>query len=187
MMSLMNNLDDALIWHSRERWSRAVAFLDRLFREQGDTLSEVVRHAHCLSQLMEEVSPFIQRTTSAVCPNCKNVCCVNRHGYYDHRDLVYVFALGASRPAYRDRVHDNDPCQFLSGAGCTIKRLLRPFRCNWYFCAALLARMENGPARPYRAFVSRFQEIIEVRRTMLDAFAARSRLPAPYKKELPSL
>jgi hypothetical protein len=187
MISLMNNMDDALIWHNRERWSRAVAFLDSLFREQGGALSEVVRYAHCLSLLMEEVSPFIQRNTSAVCPGCKNICCVNRHGYYDHRDLVYVFALGASRPAYRDGVQDNDPCQFLSGSGCTLKRPLRPFRCNWYFCSALLAQMGNGPARPYRAFVSRFQEIIEVRRTMLEAFTARSRLLAPYKKESPSL
>ena len=133
-----------------------------------------MRYAHCVSMLLEEVSPFIQRTSSAVCPGCKNVCCVNRHGYYDHRDLIYVFALGASRPEYRHGVQDNDPCQFLSGSGCTLERPLRPFRCNWYFCAALLAKMENGPARPYRAFVSRFQEIVEVRRTMLEAFAAKA-------------
>jgi hypothetical protein len=171
--ALLKRLTDTLTWHDRETWERINTSLERFFREYRNELTEVERYAQVLASRMAEVSPFIQLNTGAVCPGCEKVCCVNRHGYYDHEDLIYVYAVGLRHPGYREGLEDTDPCQFLSGTGCTLERPVRPFRCNWYFCTSLLAHMEDGPARPYREFISRFQEIVGARRRMLEAFAAK--------------
>jgi hypothetical protein len=185
--ALLKQLNHTLSWHDREIWDGVNTFLDQFFTEQRDELTGVVSYARTLSARMAEVSSFIQQNTSVVCPGCEKVCCVNRHGYYDHPDLIYIHALGLRHPEYREGMADMDPCQFLSVSGCTLKRSVRPFRCNWYFCAVLLAHMENGPAKPYREFVNRFQEIIGVRRRMLELFAATIRVLARHEKELFSL
>jgi hypothetical protein len=178
---------DVPLWHETEKWSVVTVSLRRLFSERGSELADIVGHAHTLKALMEEVSPFIQQITAIVCPGCERVCCVNRHGYYDRLDLIYVYALGLSHPGYRDGLEDAAPCQFLSACGCTLERPLRPFRCNWYFCIALIEYMETGPAKPYRKFVNRFQEIIEARRRMLEAFEETTRRILCQEKEFLSL
>jgi hypothetical protein len=117
----------------------------------------------------EEVSPYIQQITSAVCPTCEKVCCINRHGHYDDVDLIYVRALAIEIPPYRKDLKDTDPCQFLSKYGCSLERSVRPFRCNWYFCDDLIKYMEKGPTKLYREFVNRFRRIVELRDEMLSS------------------
>ena len=143
-----------------------------------DALVHVVQYARVLKEEIERVSHFIQLNTSAVCPACEKVCCINKHGYYDDEDLIYIFALGLKCPVYGEGIRDTAPCQFLSKDGCSKERSARPFRCNWYFCDALLAHMEQGPAKPYRDFISRFQGIIETRRRMIEEFTAVTGFPA---------
>ncbi len=134
--------------------------------------------ARQLKLALDACSPYIQQMTSEVCPACEKVCCINRHGYYDDNDLIYVRALGLETPYYREGINDTDPCQFLSPYGCTRERSVRPFRCNWYFCNALIEHMEEGPARPYREFISGLQRVVELRDKMLKEF---------YGEKLPSL
>lgn len=126
--------------------------------------------ANKLRLAIDGVSPFIQQITSVVCPTCEKVCCIDRHGHYDDEDLIYIRALGFKIPSYKEGVIDTDPCQFLSESGCTLDRSVRPFRCNWYFCNALLEYMKNSPPKPYREFINSFQEIVDLRRAMLDEY-----------------
>jgi len=132
--------------------------------------SELFNNAMEFKKAIETIDVFIQTHTAEVCPHCRNVCCINRHCYYDYEDLIYIRALGLEPPACKEEVLDTDCCQFLSAAGCTIERSLRPFRCNWYFCGALLKHMEDGAAKPYRQFIREFQKIIELKKTMVDTF-----------------
>lgn len=132
--------------------------------------SKLFNSAVLLKKAIETIDAFMQKHTAEVCPNCRNACCINRHGYYDYADLIYIQALGLKPPAYKKDVSDTDCCQFLSAAGCTIERSLRPFRCNWYFCGALLKSMEDGAAKPYRQFQKEFQKVIELKKTVVDTF-----------------
>ncbi len=115
------------------------------------------------------VSPFIQQITNAVCPSCEKVCCIDRHGRYDENDLIYIRALGLETPTYQERP-DTEPCQFLSEFGCTRERSVRPFRCNWYFCNALLEYLEQSPQKPYREFIASFQKVVELRNALLEEY-----------------
>ena len=163
---------------SRIHESLTVEHIERSMHVHRGELTHVVRYARLLRDEIDRISDFIQFNTSAVCPACEKVCCINKHGYYDHEDLIYVFALGLERPVYGEGMDDTAPCQFLSRHGCSKERSVRPFRCNWYFCDTLLAHMERGPAKPYREFISRFQGIIETRRKMIDEFSEIARFPA---------
>ncbi|NOZ24856.1 MAG: hypothetical protein GXO94_02030 [Nitrospirae bacterium] len=119
-----------------------------------------------LRALFEEISPLIEGYTSKVCPSCEDVCCKQKHAYYDSEDLVYVSALGLALPEYGDRGLE-EPCEFLSVSGCSRPRWQRPFRCTWYFCEPLLRHMEEGPGRPYRRLVGLLQEIVELKGKLL--------------------
>ena len=169
-MALLNLLNHELSWHKRSDWDEAIELLKTFSFEHTDELCHVNDLARIVRFRIDEIDSFIQQNTSIVCPNCEKVCCINRHGYYDYEDLIYIHALGLKPPTYKEGVSDTDPCQFLSEFGCTIERAVRPFRCNWYFCDALLKHIENGPAKPYRTFIKQLDEIVDLRKEMLDEF-----------------
>lgn len=169
-MTLLNLLNCELSWHNRKNWNEAIRLLKAFSEERHQEFAHIRDMAKTIRYRIVEIDPFIQQNTSAVCPSCENVCCINKHGYYDYEDLIYIHALGLTVPIYKEGVSDTDPCQFLSRCGCTIERSIRPFRCNWYFCNALLVHIENGPAKPCRTFIKKLDEIVNLRKKMLDAF-----------------
>ncbi len=183
----MTSVNDAALWRDRERWDAVMSLLDRVFGSYAGELSRVTEYANALAGRIDTVSSFIQHSTASVCPSCPQVCCINLHGYYDRNDLTYIHALGLRPPRHEEGLNDTDPCRFLSGDGCGLKRPVRPFRCNWYFCRRLTHHMEEGPARAYRQFIKRFQEVVDLRRLMLDEFSSRLNLLVPQEKGWGSL
>lgn len=121
---------------------------------------------------VEAISPEIERHTSAVCPDCLRVCCVNRHSYHELGDIVHLSLLGERPPAYREGVGDAEPCQFLGEGGCRLIRAQRPHRCTWFFCSPLLDHIEAASAREYRSFVAALENINRKRSDLLSAFDA---------------
>jgi hypothetical protein len=124
-----------------------------------------------VSEMIELLSPFIQSHTNAVCPSCQKVCCINRHSYHEYEDILYIQALGEELPVYRDGVDDSAPCRFLDKYGCTIKRSLRPYRCNWFFCTPLLEHIQNIPAPEYRRFSDSLKQLTQKREELLNELA----------------
>jgi hypothetical protein len=144
--------------------------IEQVFRRCGSDLGIVKAHARHFARLIEKVDPFIQKSTEVVCPECRQVCCINKHSYHTHFDVLYMRALGAKTPRHEAGIADSDPCQFLSPHGCKLGRFLRPYRCTWYFCTPLLEYIRNSPVRQYRAFVSCLEEISRERELLLTAF-----------------
>ena len=128
---------------------------------------DIMEFAFKIKNEFDTVSQFIQKHTSKVCPFCKKVCCIDKHGYYDREDLVFFSALGVALPPHRPRRKDNDPCRFLNGNGCFLERWKRPFRCTWYFCEPLLESMGEDSGRVYRDFISSFQSMMSIRQRFL--------------------
>ncbi|MBZ0155483.1 MAG: hypothetical protein K8I29_04605 [Alphaproteobacteria bacterium] len=166
----MHPLTSELSWHKREGWRRGIQFLERIFGEPPPGLTRIVERAGEIRRGIAALNPFLEKNTGEVCPRCTMVCCANKHGYHDNEDLIYLFAIGERPPLYREGIRDSDPCQFLSARGCTLERPLRPFRCTWYFCSALLEHMEKGPAREYRAFTGMVRRVLALRRELLEDF-----------------
>ncbi len=113
-----------------------------------------------LKQLLIESSPLIEEYTAAVCPDCTDVCCRQKHGLYLERDILYLSALGVVAPPRDDSRPPEGPCQFMGARGCVKPRWLRPFKCTWYFCGPLLAALDEGPQRRARRLSAHLQEMI---------------------------
>ncbi|MBF0488398.1 MAG: hypothetical protein HQK98_09580 [Nitrospirae bacterium] len=132
-----------------------------------------------LSAKIAHVDPFIKSCNDEICPQCEGVCCLNKFGCYDIGDVIYLVALGW-RPveilSFSNNAPEGLPCKYLSQSGCVISRRVRPFRCNWFFCIPIIEHMENGGKRAYRGFSRLFQEIIRLRKDMLDEFCAYTKV-----------
>ncbi|MBA4372355.1 MAG: hypothetical protein C0402_05785 [Thermodesulfovibrio sp.] len=147
-----------------------ISSLRDIFVGAPEGLREVRQLAAEVAELVSAMGPAQQKACAAVCPECRSVCCINRHAFHEHEDIVYLAALGEKMPSYTMRVPDTDPCQFLGAYGCTVGRHLRPHRCNTYFCSPMLEYLENGPAPQYRRFICGLQLVTKKREEMLEAF-----------------
>ncbi|MBI5666345.1 MAG: hypothetical protein HZC49_14845 [Nitrospirae bacterium] len=132
---------------------------------QPETKAEIAQEFKAAFDL---VSPFIEKHTSIVCPDCEKVCCIDKHGRYDENDLAFLNALGAKTHHDLPDREETDPCRFLNEKGCSLARWERPFRCTQFFCNPLLKSLENDNAKLYRTFVEYLQYLISVRQRLLD-------------------
>jgi hypothetical protein len=142
--------------------------MKEVFSKQSHKLQKVKELAKKVKERIEKIDPFIQQSTEAVCPRCTNVCCINKHGYHNSEDLIYMYALGLKLPDYTFNKDDSTPCQFLSDKGCVMPRSVRPSGCNWYFCDPLLEYMEARPE--YRKFDDGLRDVAELWLEMMEEF-----------------
>jgi len=118
--------------------------------------------AERLKAFLIESSPLIEKYTAKTCPDCTDVCCRQKHGLYQPRDLAYLTALGAAVPV-RDALRSPEgPCEAMGLHGCVHPRWMRPFKCTWYFCEPLLAALDAGPQKQARQLNSAMQEMIDL-------------------------
>ncbi len=154
---------------NRNTYNHTIKHLEESFLKHGHRLQKVKELALQIKDRIEKISPFIQQTTRTVCPDCKDVCCISKHGYYNHEDLIYIHALDLKPPDYEFGRKDSEPCQFLSESGCSLDRPFRPSGCNWYFCEPLLDHMEKMP--DYQEFDNSLRDIAELWMEMMKEFS----------------
>lgn len=141
----------------------------KIMNKEKNILSEgKMSPARDLENAFGLVSPFIEKHTALVCPECENVCCMDRHGRYDENDLFFLRALGVDIPSDRPDLAEIDPCRSMTATGCALERWMRPYRCTFFFCDALLKSLENDNAKLYRAFLQYFQHLVDMRQKLLE-------------------
>jgi len=134
-----------LNYQDQDTYNQILNQVEDVFHNCDNELQRVKETAQMIREGIEKISPFIQQCTEVMCPVCKNVCCISKHGYYNREDLVYIHAIGLKPPDFEFGRKESDPCQFFSVTGCTLERSVRPSGCNWYFCESLLDYMEKRP------------------------------------------
>lgn len=144
--------------------------VDGVFKYGGKEIEIMRNLAGEVQELIREIDSFIEGLSSKICSQCKDVCCANRHCHHDRSDLVYLFALGKITPPYDKNKEEYEPCRFMSHSGCTLERTFRPFRCNWFFCDAFLFYLQENPGKVVRQFQKKMQQIIHLRKEMIDIF-----------------
>jgi hypothetical protein len=160
--------DQESVYKNPKKYNQLICSIENIFGEQSPKLQRVRCLAQKVREGIEKINSFIQQSTEAVCPQCANVCCINKHGYHNSEDLVYIHALDLKLPDYSFDRDDSTPCQFLSDRGCVMPRSVRPSGCNWYFCDPLLEHMETRPE--YGKFDDDLRDVAELWLEMLDEF-----------------
>lgn len=120
-----------------------------------------------LREAFKMVSPFIEKHTSIVCPDCENLCCMDKHGRYDANDLLFLGALGIDTPPDTVMREETDGCRYMMDLGCSLDRWMRPYRCTYFFCNRLLKSMEDDNSKLYRAFMMFFEHMVSLRSEFL--------------------
>jgi len=165
-MRLFHNQES--VHRNPETFHQHIRSIEEIFSNQSHKLQKVRELAQKVKEGFEKINPFIQQSTEAVCPQCTNVCCINKHGYHNSEDLVYIHALDLQLPDYNFDRDDSAPCQFLSMRGCVMDRSVRPSGCNWYFCESLLDHMEARSE--YGKFDNDLRDVAELWLEMMDEF-----------------
>ena len=124
--------------------------------------------AEDLKDAFKMVSPFIEKHTSIVCPDCVDLCCKDKHARYDANDLVFMRAMGVHIPCDTSGLKESDPCRNMMDQGCSLDRWMRPYRCTQFFCTPLLNSMEDDNSKLYRAFMMFFELMVSSRKFLLD-------------------
>ncbi len=119
--------------------------------------------AHELKETLNTISPFIETHTALVCPECKKVCCADKHGRYSSGDIIYLNALETDIPPQPVDREETASCRYITDTGCSLQRWMRPYRCTLFFCTALMNSIERGDPNIYRAFNGYFQHLISLR------------------------
>lgn len=129
---------------------------------------EKKRIAQELKAVFLTISPYIERHTSVVCPDCTKVCCADRHAQYDRDDVVFLRTLGIEIPDQTNDGETRDTCRFMSDNGCSLERWMRPYRCTFFFCDILLKSLDNDDTKLYRAFLDYFHHLVSLRQKLLE-------------------
>ena len=152
---------------------------------------EIKEAASRIARLLEEIDPLILEDTALVCPRCTEVCCISRHGRYAFDDLVFLTALGKKIAVDGNCLPWHMPCHYLGSGGCVLPRVMRPYRCTWYFCDSLMKETGAKGPRQIRDFYALLRKITAERSTMLELFAAaekragREFLRSPFRPDDP--
>ncbi|MBI4683059.1 MAG: hypothetical protein HY757_08175 [Nitrospirae bacterium] len=73
-----------------------------------------------LKEAFKAVSPFIEKHTLIVCPECEKVCCIDKHGRYDIDDLIFLRALGVEVKNNQPDREETGPCRYMNEKGCLL-------------------------------------------------------------------
>lgn len=149
-------------------YSQTIRHLKESFLHRRETMQKVKELALKVREGIKIISPFIQKNTQMICPGCKEVCCISKHGYYNYEDLIYLCTLGLNPAPPESGRKDSDPCRFLTAAGCVMERQFRPSGCNWYFCDPLLEHMEKSAE--YHHFDESLRDLAELWMKMIEEF-----------------
>ena len=112
--------------------------------------------SHKIERIYSQLEPYFRDYIEPFCKNCPTPCCVNRHGYPDFEDLIFLNACGRNLNEFDFACADTDMCQYLGRNGCRLARCARSYRCTWYFCDEVLDRFESK----YRASFNKFDALM---------------------------
>ena len=142
---------------SDRQWQKNVAVL----KMRMDFLDQSLVHeaTGALRAAYDWLEPLMERYCEITCPVCTDFCCQATRVFFNHTDLLTILALDLDPPPGQTRSRAAEACRYLTSAGCSLKRTVRPYVCVWYLCEAQMALYREEPALTQRRFVATLASI----------------------------
>jgi hypothetical protein len=142
---------------SDRQWQESLAVLNTRMDLLDQNLVQEATGA--LRAAYDWLEPIMERYCEITCPACTDFCCQATRVFFNHTDLLTILALGLTPPPGQTRSGAAEPCRYLTPAGCSLKRTVRPYVCVWYLCEAQMALYREEPAKTQRRFVATLESI----------------------------
>jgi hypothetical protein len=160
---------------SDRQWQENLAVLKtRIGRLDQRLVHEATGAIHAAYDWLE---PLMVSYCEITCPACSDVCCQATRVFFNHTDLLVILALGLDPPPGQTRPRASEPCRYLTQAGCSLKRTVRPYVCVWYLCEAQMDLYREEPALTQRRYVA----------TLASIRTNRLRIEGHYESHFPPL
>lgn len=142
---------------SDRRWQKNLALLKTRIGLLDRSLIQEVNGAICAAH--EWLEPLMERYCESTCPACRDVCCQATEVYFNLADLLAMLAQGIDPPSGQTRRRTGEPCRYLTQAGCSLTRPVRPYVCVWFLCEAQMDLYREEPASTQRRFVATLEAL----------------------------
>ncbi len=142
-------------------WRRIFGAVGQAVRSAGEPGFRVI--AEHIAGLILRLDPLMTSYCRQTCPTCPDPCCNGRKVFFNLTDVVYLAVLGKEAVPGQTRSQAGRPCRYLSGEGCRLSRLLRPYVCTWFLCEAQMALLQAEPVRFQRGITETLTEIRQAR------------------------
>ncbi len=157
-------------WPTALAWQGVNDALARLIDAHGPRLGAASLAARTATTALAELFPWLDDLVRQANPLCRENCCRVARVYYQLDDLIYLHLGGRAIPPAQTRASPEEACRYLTATGCNLPRQVRPWHCTWFICGVQLQVLGRMPPRRQRRFSALFQEVIDQRRRMIEAF-----------------
>ena len=168
-MSNINSLslNSSIPWCQPSIWSAAHQSIYFHLSQRSECLESLNQLAGELEKLLEELAHRMEMLCAHTCVYCPDPCCLTASVWYDFRDLVSLHLMQKPIPIGQPISDYRGVCRFITGTGCSLPRLTRPWICIWYHCPVQTRWLKKQPAAVGRHLLNSL-EMIKTRRAALE-------------------
>ncbi len=154
-------------WSDPDEWQQVRISLVKTTASMGGASIPLIGISRQIAGAYLDLEDDLDDLCSRTCLFCNEICCTRATVWFDLPDLLYIYLLSGDLPP-RQMYRDSDgACCKLSRNGCVEQRMLRPFICTWYICAA-----QKRFDQKYRNILHRLERIRNLRKKLEDKYVS---------------
>jgi hypothetical protein len=170
--------EESSLWRkpmSDSKWQELIADLksSMAMLDQGSVQPIAKRICHAVQWL----DLIMAKYCAITCSSCDDPCCGAEAVFYNRTDMLSLLAMGIAPSPGQTRTSPNQPCRYLTPAGCRLPRIARPYVCVWFLCQAQMELFQSESGSTPREFIRSLESIR----------ADRMRLESLYEIRFPKL
>ena len=168
-MSTIDNLSfmSSIPWSKPSIWGAAhqsIHFHLNLQVKGQELLNQLARE---IEKELKDLARRIEIICAHTCVYCPDPCCLTASVWYDFRDLLSLHLMQKPIPIGQPISDYRGVCRFITGTGCSLPRLIRPWICTWYLCPVQTRWLKKQPAQISRHLLTSLEQV-KIKRAALE-------------------
>jgi len=165
------------LWSTPALWREANQAVSESIRRNKRTMIAAMDLGQRIRARIEVLDNPMNDLCARTCQDCQDSCCSRAKVWFDFKDLIYLHLGASAIPTDQSIASMDQTCRYLTGKGCVLPRVQRPFICTWYICAAQKDRLRHLP-RSGAQFLLNSLDALKAGRRQLENLFIQSVVPA---------
>jgi hypothetical protein len=150
------------------KWAESNRALSAWIAGKRPRLAEAVSVARSIRRHMESIFPLMSDIGAGTCPWCPEPCCIVTRVWFDFRDMLFFHLTETPLPPGPLHGKRQAVCRYLTGRGCMLPRVQRPWGCTQYLCLTQRRYLVKGNGRKRLADLEEAIRTIVALRMMME-------------------